>query len=459
MIQKEVASVAEAVADVHDGATVMIGGFGTAGMPSELIDALIAQGARDLTIVNNNAGNGDIGLAALLKAKRVRKIICSFPRQTDSYVFDALYRAGEIELELVPQGNLAERIRAAGAGIGAFFTPTGYGTLLAEGKETREIDGRHYVLEYPIHADFALIKAERGDRWGNLVYRKTARNFGPIMATAAKCTIAQVREVVPLGDARPGSHRHAGHLRPARRAGRRVATQRRRLQAAAWRRHEPQSPATDGRARRARHSRRRYVNLGIGLPTLVANHLPKDREIFLHSENGLLGMGPAPRAGRRGSRPHQRRQAAGDAADRRLVFPSRRFVRDDARRPSRLLRARRVPGVGDTAISPTGTPARRMRFRPSAARWIWRSARSSVFVMMEHLTKSGESKIVARCTYPMTGMRLRDAHLHRSRGDRRHAAGPARASRSSTASPSTSCSAHRRAARSRAAARRHPTER
>ena len=181
----------------------MIGGFGTAGMPSELIDALIAQGARDLTIVNNNAGNGDTGLAALLKTKRVRKIICSFPRQTDSHVFDALYRAGEIELELVPQGNLAERIRAAGAGIGAFFTPTGYGTLLAEGKETRVIDGRHYVLEYPIRADFALIKALRGDRWGNLVYRKTARNFGPIMASAAKCTIAQVREVVNLGDLDP----------------------------------------------------------------------------------------------------------------------------------------------------------------------------------------------------------------------------------------------------------------
>ena len=172
-------------------------------MPSELIDALIDKGARDLTIVNNNAGNGDIGLAALLKARRVRKIVCSFPRQTDSYVFDALYRAGEIELELVPQGNLAERIRAAGAGIGAFFTPTGFGTLLAEGKETRVIDGRNYVLEYPIHADYALIKADRGDRWGNLVYRKTARNFGPIMAAAARCTIAQVREVVNLGDLDP----------------------------------------------------------------------------------------------------------------------------------------------------------------------------------------------------------------------------------------------------------------
>src|SRR5947209_8790793 len=186
MINKIVASAAQAVADIRDGATVMIGGFGTAGMPSELIDALIAHGARDLTIVNNNAGNGDVGLALLLKARRVRKIVCSFPRQTDSWHFDALYKAGDIELELVPQGNLAERIRAAGAGIGAFYTPTGYGTLLAEGKETREIDGRQYVLEHPIRADFALLKALRGDRWGNLVYRKTARNFGPIMASAAK---------------------------------------------------------------------------------------------------------------------------------------------------------------------------------------------------------------------------------------------------------------------------------
>ena len=199
MIDKIVPSLAEAVADIRDGTTVMISGFGTAGIPGELIDALIAQGARDLTVVNNNAGNGDAGVAALLAARRVRKIICSFPRQVDSWVFDGLYRAGEIELELVPQGNLAERIRAAGAGIGAFFTPTGYGTLLAEGKETREIGGKHYVLEYPIHADYALVKADRGDRWGNLVYRKTARNFGPIMATAAKCTIVQVRETVELG--------------------------------------------------------------------------------------------------------------------------------------------------------------------------------------------------------------------------------------------------------------------
>jgi 3-oxoadipate CoA-transferase alpha subunit len=181
----------------------MIGGFGTAGMPDELIAALIEQGASDLTVISNNAGNGEGGVAGLLKARRVKKIICSFPRQTDSYVFDALYRSGAIELEVVPQGNLVERIRAGGAGIGAFFTPTGYGTLLAAGKETRVINDREHLLEYPIHADVALIKALQADRWGNLVYRKTARNFGPVMATAAKCTIAQVDEVVPLGDLDP----------------------------------------------------------------------------------------------------------------------------------------------------------------------------------------------------------------------------------------------------------------
>lgn len=203
MINKITPTIEEALANIHDGATVMIGGFGGAGQPAELIDGLIAQGAKDLVIVNNNAGNGDTGLAALLKAGQVRKIICSFPRQADSYVFDALYRAGKLELELVPQGNLAERIRAAGAGIGAFFTPTGFGTQLADGKETREINGRMYVLEFPIHADFALIKAECGDRWGNLTYRKTARNFGPIMASAARVTIASVHEIVELGSFDP----------------------------------------------------------------------------------------------------------------------------------------------------------------------------------------------------------------------------------------------------------------
>lgn len=204
MIDKIAASVADALAGVQDGATVLIGGFGTAGTPGELIDGLIAQGARELTLVCNNAGNGEHGVAALIKAGRVRKIICSFPRQADSHVFDAAYRSGNIELELVPQGNLAERMRAAGAGVGAFFTPTGFGTELAKNadgspKETRRINGRDHVLEYPIHGDVALVRAERGDRWGNLTYRLAARNFGPVMATAARFTVATVHEIVELG--------------------------------------------------------------------------------------------------------------------------------------------------------------------------------------------------------------------------------------------------------------------
>jgi 3-oxoadipate CoA-transferase alpha subunit len=208
MIHKISPSIAEALANVKDGATVLIGGFGTAGIPNELIDGLIEQGACDLTVVNNNAGNADAGLAALLKTGRVRKIICSFPRQADSYVFDDLYRRGKIELELVPQGNLAERLRAAGAGVGAFFTPTGFGTELAlnadgSPKETRVINGKSYVLEYPIYGDLALIKAETGDRWGNLIYRKAARNFGPVMATAAKYTVATVHNFVELGELDP----------------------------------------------------------------------------------------------------------------------------------------------------------------------------------------------------------------------------------------------------------------
>ncbi|MEJ5058967.1 MULTISPECIES: 3-oxoacid CoA-transferase subunit A [unclassified Pseudomonas] len=203
MINKTFESVAAALDGIADGSVIMVGGFGTAGMPSELVDGVIASGARELTIISNNAGNGEIGLAALLKAGRVAKVICSFPRQSDSYVFDELYLAGKVQLEVVPQGNLAERIRAAGSGIGAFYSPTGFGTLLAEGKETRVIDGRNYVLEMPLHADVALIKAEKGDRWGNLTYRKAARNFGPIMAMAAKTTIAQVKRIVELGELDP----------------------------------------------------------------------------------------------------------------------------------------------------------------------------------------------------------------------------------------------------------------
>jgi 3-oxoadipate CoA-transferase, alpha subunit len=203
MIDKTVATALEAIADLRDGAAIMISGFGDAGAPAELIQAVVEHGAGDLTVISNNAGSGEIGIAALVKAGRVRKVVCSFPRMAASHHFEQRYRSGELELELVPQGNLAARIQAAGSGLGAIYTPTGFGTLLAEGKETRNIDGRDYVLEYPIHADFALIKADRGDRWGNLVYRKAARNFGPIMAMAAKCTVAQVGQIVPLGEIDP----------------------------------------------------------------------------------------------------------------------------------------------------------------------------------------------------------------------------------------------------------------
>jgi len=196
-------SVDEAVAGIEDGATVLVGGFGVAGMPFALVDALIRQGATELTVVSNNAGNGETGLAALLAAGRVSKVVCSFPRQSDSWVFDDLYRSGRVDLELVPQGNLAERMRAAGAGIGAFYCPTAVGTPLAEGKEVREIDGRTYMLEYPIRGDVALVRAHVADRMGNLVYRKTARNFGPVMAMAASTTVVEVGRVVEAGQLDP----------------------------------------------------------------------------------------------------------------------------------------------------------------------------------------------------------------------------------------------------------------
>jgi 3-oxoadipate CoA-transferase, alpha subunit len=203
MLNKILETCESALEGVKDGATIMISGFGQAGLPRQLIEALVAQGARDLTIVSNNSGSDDSGFGALIRRKRVRKLICSFPRLAGATLFDAAYRAGDVELEVVPQGTLAERIRAAGAGIGGFYTPTAYGTKLAEGKESRAIDGLNYVFELPLKADVALVKAYCADRWGNLTYRMAGRNFGPVMATAATTTIVQVSEIVPLGTLDP----------------------------------------------------------------------------------------------------------------------------------------------------------------------------------------------------------------------------------------------------------------
>ena len=203
MIDKSAHSLTEALSQIKDGSTIMIGGFGTAGQPAELIDGLIELGTQDLVIVSNNAGTQETGIAGLIKAGRVRKIVCSHPRPPKSDVFANAYRSGQLELECMPQGTLAERLRAAGAGLGPFFTPTGYGTLVAEGKEQRVINGRGYILEQPLHGDFALVHAHLGDRWGNLTYRWAARNFGPVMCMASKHSIAQVNRVVPLGELAP----------------------------------------------------------------------------------------------------------------------------------------------------------------------------------------------------------------------------------------------------------------
>ncbi len=409
MIDKIVGSTAEALRDVPDGATVMISGFGNAGQPAALIDALIAQGARDLTIVNNNAGNGEVGLAALLKARRVRKIVCSFPRQADSQVFDALYRAGEIELELVPQGNLAERIRAAGAGIGGFFTPTGYGTPLADGKETRTFDGKPMVFETAIRADFALVKARRADRWGNLVYRKTARNFGPPMAMAARCTVVQVDEVVGLGELDPESI-----VTPGIFVQRVVHVAASAADVARCWNRPPEEPTMDAFERLTRDQMAQrvaadipdgaVVNLGIGLPTLVGNWLPAGREILLHSENGLLGMGPAPAPGdededliNAGKQPVTALEGASFFHHADSFAMMRGGHLDFC-----VLGAFQVSKDGDLANWHTGAPGAIPAV--GGAMDLAIGARH-VYVMMELMTRDGRSKLVERCTYPLTGVR------------------------------------------------------
>ena len=395
-----------ALAGLQDGATVLIGGFGPAGQPVELIDALLRTDVGDLTVVNNNAGNGTIGLAALLAAGRVRKIICSFPRQSDSFVFDELYRAGRIELELVPQGNLAERIRAAGAGIGAFYTPTGVGTPLAEGKEVRRIDGRDYVMELPLRGDVALVKALTADTWGNLVYRKTARNFGPIMAR------------------RGHHHDRAGRLggagRRPRPRGRRDPRHLRRPRPRPLRRHEgavrmtiTHTTVVHDRAPLSRDELAEvvardiapdsYVNLGIGQPTKVSDYLPADSGIVLHTENGMLGMGP---------------EATGDEIDEDLLNAGKipvtelagasYFHHADSFAMMRgghldvcVLGAFQVSGSGDLANWSTGEPG---SIPAVGGAMDLALGAKQTFVMMNLFTRDGSPKLVPSCTYPLTGV-------------------------------------------------------
>ena len=300
MINKIVQTMAEAMAGVRDGAVILVGGFGSIGQPNALIEGLIEQGAKDLTVVANNSGVGYVGLAKLLDTGRVRKIVCSFPRTADPVVFERLWREGKIELECVPQGTMAERMRAAGAGIPAFYTPTAVGTKLAAGKEEREIHGRKYILEEALHGDVALVEAWEADRWGNLTYKSSARNFNPVMATAAKLDHRAEPAHRRARRARSGKDRDAGNFR---RPGAARALRRTDGDIRSERREEAmnaiQTLAAKPMARREMAKRLAddipegwYVNLGIGAPLQVADYVPQEREVVFQSENGIARHGP-----------------------------------------------------------------------------------------------------------------------------------------------------------------------
>ncbi|MBM4116678.1 3-oxoacid CoA-transferase subunit A [bacterium] len=407
MIDKRCATPAAAVADIFDGATVMIGGFGEAGSPIELVHALIDRGTRDLTVVSNNTGSGEVGLAALIRNGQVKRMICSYPRTANSTVFPELFRAGKIELELVPQGTLAERMRAGGAGIPAFYTRTAVGTVLEEGKEQRNFEGHTYVMERGLRADFALVKAWRGDRYGNLLYNKTARNFGPVMCTAARTTIVQVQAIVPAGAIDPECVITPGIFVT------RVVEVREPLQESLLVKAEA-LPAGVGWDRDAMARRLAldipdgaYVNLGIGMPELVAQFVPEDREVFYHVENGLLGMGPAP---------------APEQADPELINAGKKpvsavpgaayFHHADSFVMIRgghidicVLGAMQVSRNGDLANWSTGE----VDAIPAVGGAMDLVAGvKTIYVITQHTTKTGEPKLVERCSYPLTGKRCVD---------------------------------------------------